>query len=82
MEFTLIPLCQLPGPNYDISQRVILAHTQNGLTTGVEVFIGSKVQCLLCIVEQVGEKGVTANFKTKNTEPLIQEIPRPLYKSS
>ena len=52
--------------------------------TWVEWFIGSKVQCLFrfetCTTEvRGGEKGGSANFKTKHTEPLTQEKPPPLY---
>ena len=41
----------------------------------VKVFIGSKVHCLFCFEictteGRVGEKGGSANFKTKHTEPL------------
>ena len=48
--------------------------------TRVELFIGSKVPCVLyfeiCTPEERGgEKGGSANFKTKHTEPLTQEIP-------
>ena len=45
------------------------------LHTGVEVFIGSKVQCLLCF------ETCAADWRggEKHTEPLTQEMPRPLY---
>ena len=48
-------------------------------TTGVWLFIGSKVLCVFCFeicTPEVrgGEKGGSANFKTKRTEPFIQEI--------
>ena len=53
---------------------------------GVKLFIGSgsKVQGLfyfeICTTEgRGGEKGGDANFKTKHTEPLTQEITLPLY---
>ena len=51
--------------------------------TGVEVFIGSKAQCLFCFETRTeegrgGEMRGSANFKIKDTEPLTQEKPRPL----
>ena len=53
-------------------------------TSGVEIFIGSKIQCMfwfyICNAEGIGGvKGGNANFKTKHTEPLTQEITSPLY---
>ena len=52
--------------------------------TGVKLIIGSKVPCLFCfeICTPVGrgkEKGGSANFKTKHTEPLTQEMPSAMY---
>ena len=52
--------------------------------TGVKFFVGPKVQCVFCFEictpdAREGEKGGSANFKTMSTEPLTQEIPRPLY---
>ena len=47
----------------------------------------SKVQCLfnteIFTTEGIGgEKGGSENFKAKHTEPLTQEITRPLYNIS
>ena len=52
--------------------------------TGVEVFIGSKVQCLFCFETYTTkgrgeEKGGSANCRTKHPQPLTHDIPRPLY---
>ena len=51
---------------------------------GVELILGSKVRCLLCFVAsttegRVGEKGESANSRTKHTEPLNQGLISPLY---
>ena len=44
----------------------------------------SKVQCVFCFENYTterrgGEKGGSANFKTKHPEPLTQEVPPALY---
>ena len=44
----------------------------------------SKVQCLFCFETcttegRGGEKGGSAKSKTKHTEPLTSQMPRPLY---
>ena len=49
-------------------------------TTRVKLFIGSKVLFVFCSEictpkGRGGEKGGSANFKTKHTEPLTQVIP-------
>ena len=54
---------------------------------GLMLFIGSKVPCLFCFEiftpeGKGGEKGGSANFKTKHTECLTQEIPSALYQVS
>ena len=54
------------------------------IDTGVKFFIGSKVQCMFCFEictpeDRGGEKRGSANFKTRHTEPLRQEIPSALY---
>ena len=46
--------------------------------TGVKLFIGSKVPWLFCFEictpeGRGGEKGGSANFETKHTEPFIPE---------
>ena len=47
--------------------------------TGLKLFIGPKVQCMFVLkfALQRGEKGGSANLKTKttHTEPFIQEYP-------
>ena len=51
-------------------------------STGMVLILESKVQCLFCfeICTPGGEeKGGSANFKMKHTEPLTQEITPPLY---
>ena len=55
--------------------------------TGVKLFLRSKVQCLFCFEictakGRGGVKGGSANFKTKHTEPLTQEIPCALNRFS
>ena len=52
--------------------------------TEVEVFIQSKVQCVYCFENcstegRGGEKGGSANSKTKHIEPLTSELISPLY---
>ena len=54
---------------------------------GVEVLIGSKDQCLFCfetctIEGRGGEKGGSANSRTKHTEPLTQGLISPLNMAS
>ena len=53
-------------------------------TTGVKLFLGSKVLCMFCFEictpeGRGGEKGGSTNFKTKHTEPFTQEIPSALH---
>ena len=53
------------------------------LNTGGQVFIMSKVQCVLCFGNCItegrgGEKGGSANVKIKHTDSLAK-IPGPLY---
>ena len=53
---------------------------QSRPSTGVELFIGSKVLCMFCFENCIpegkgGEKGGNVNFKIKRTEPLTQELP-------
>ena len=51
---------------------------------GVNLILGSKVQCLFCFETEgrgVG-KGGSANSRTKHTEPLTQGLISPLYVSS
>ena len=56
----------------------------DAVPTGVEVFLGSSVQCPFCFKTcttegRGGEKGGSPNFKTRRTEHLTHEIPRALY---
>ena len=52
--------------------------------TGVKLFIGAKDPCMFCLEictpeGRGGEKGGSASFKTKHTEPFIPEYPSPVY---
>ena len=54
------------------------------VSTGVELFIGSKYQCMFCVAicspeGREGGKGGSANFRIRRTEPLTREITPPLY---
>ena len=60
----------------DKSRKMRGAH----VSTGMELFIGSKVQCVSCFEicapeGRRGEKGGSGNFKTKHTGLFTQEIP-------